>query len=119
VNDAPGLAGSHVAIAIGNGAALAQSQADFVLVNPSLAALADALDIARRTRAIVKQNLAWAALYNEISLPLALAGVLTPWLASLGMSVSSLLVVANSLRLASRNPPSRPASSLGSLIPDS
>jgi len=99
VNDAPVLAGAHVAIAPASGTAIAQSQADFVLANPSLEALADALAAARRTRRIVKQNLAWAALYNAVSIPLALAGVLTPWIAALGMAASSLLVVTNALRL--------------------
>jgi Cu2+-exporting ATPase len=102
VNDAPVLAGAHVAIAPANGTAIAQSQADFILVNPSLSCIADALEIARRTRTIVKQNLAWAIAYNAITLPLALSGSLTPWMASLGMSISSLVVVANALRLAPR-----------------
>jgi Cu2+-exporting ATPase len=105
VNDAPGLAGAHVAIAPANGTALAQSQADFILANPSLLSIAEALDTARRTRTIVKQNFAWAAAYNAVSVPLALAGILAPWMAALGMSLSSLLVVGNALRLARASPP--------------
>jgi Cu2+-exporting ATPase len=99
INDAPVLARAHVSIALASGAALAQSQADLVIANPSILAVAQALVLARRTRSIIRQNIAWAIGYNAISLPLALSGVLTPWLASLGMSISSLLVVGNALRL--------------------
>src|SRR4029079_12114814 len=71
------------------------------LLNSSITAIADALTVARRARAIIRQNLAWAIAYNAIALPLALGGFLTPWLASLGMSLSSLLVVGTALRLLS------------------
>jgi len=101
VNDAPVLAIAPVAIALGQGAAAAQSQADFIVLNSSITAIADALAVAKRARAIIRQNLAWAIAYNAIALPLALGGFLTPWLASLGMSLSSLLVVGNALRLLS------------------
>ncbi|QJR14174.1 heavy metal translocating P-type ATPase [Usitatibacter palustris] len=100
VNDAPSLAAAHVAIALGQGAALAQSQAGLVLINPSLMAIPEAIETARRTRRVIAQNLAWAAGYNLVTIPLAAAGVLAPWMASLGMSVSSLLVVLNALRIA-------------------
>jgi Cu2+-exporting ATPase len=99
VNDAPGLARADVSIALGGGAAAARSQADFVVLNPSLLALARAIEVARLARRVIKQNLGWSAAYNALTLPLALAGVLTPWMASLGMSLSSALVVANALRL--------------------
>jgi len=62
-------------------------------------AIAEAIELARRTRRIIRQNIAWSIVYNAVTLPLALAGMLTPWLASLGMSLSSLLVVVNALRL--------------------
>jgi Cu2+-exporting ATPase len=115
VNDAPVLASAHVAMTPASGTAIAQSQADFILANPSLLSIVEALDTARRTRAIVKQNLAWAAAYNAAAIPLALAGVLTPWIASLGMSLSSLFVVLNALRLSgTRLPPSASRA----LIPD-
>ena len=102
INDAPVLARAQVSIALASGAALAQSQADFVVANPSLLAIGEAIVLARRTRRIIRQNIAWAIAYNALTLPLALGGFLTPWLASLGMSLSSLLVVANALRLMRR-----------------
>ncbi len=102
VNDAPGLARADVAIAMGQGAALARSQADLVVINPSLLAIPDAIATARRARRVIAQNLGWAAAYNAVMLPLALSGMLAPWMASLGMSISSLAVVANALRIARR-----------------
>jgi Cu2+-exporting ATPase len=99
INDAPVLARAQVSIALASGAALAQSQADFVVANPSLLAIGEAIVLARRTRRVIRQNIAWSIAYNAVTLPLALGGFLTPWLASLGMSLSSLLVVANALRL--------------------
>ena len=100
LNDAPVLAGADVSIAIGDGAALAQRAADLVLATPSLARIPAAIALARRTRRIVRQNLAWAIGYNLLALPLAAAGMVTPWLAALGMALSSLLVTGNALRLA-------------------
>ncbi len=99
LNDAPVLAGADVSLAIGDGAALAQRAADLVLSGSSLGNVPAAIDIARRTRRIVRQNLAWAIGYNLLALPLAAAGMVTPWLAALGMALSSLAVTANALRL--------------------
>ncbi len=99
VNDAPVLARAQVAIALAQGAALAQSQADLVILSPSITAVAESIEVAGRARRVIRQNIAWAIGYNALALPLALTGLLTPWLASLGMSVSSLAVVANALRL--------------------
>ena len=104
INDAPVLARAQVSIALASGAALAQSQADLVVANPSLLAIGEAIALARRTRRIIRQNIGWSIAYNAFTLPLALGGFLTPWLASLGMSLSSLLVVANALRLLTRRP---------------
>ncbi len=104
INDAPVLARAQVSIALASGAALAQSQADLVVANPSLLAIGEAIELSRRTRRIIRQNIGWAIAYNAVTLPLALGGFLTPWLASLGMSLSSLLVVANALRLLRRRP---------------
>jgi Cu2+-exporting ATPase len=104
VNDGPVLARADVSIAMGQAVPLAQAKSDFVVLGGQLAAVASLMRHARRTRAIVRQNLAWAAVYNAVSVPLAVAGAMPPWLAGLGMAASSLLVVANSARLARMEP---------------
>ncbi|MES2859083.1 MAG: heavy metal translocating P-type ATPase metal-binding domain-containing protein [Pseudomonadota bacterium] len=100
INDAPVLAGADVSIAIGDGAALATRTADLVLASPDLRRIPQAIALARRTQAVIRQNLAWALGYNLLALPLAAMGMVTPWLAALGMALSSLAVTANALRLA-------------------
>ncbi|MBB1087850.1 cadmium-translocating P-type ATPase [Lysobacter sp. SG-8] len=100
LNDAPVLAGANVSLAMADGASLAQRAADFVVTSPSLLRIPEAVEIARRTRRIVRQNLAWATGYNLLALPLAASGHVTPWMAALGMALSSLLVTLNALRLA-------------------
>ena len=100
LNDAPVLAGANVSIAIGEGAALAQRAADLVLAGRSLSRIPQTVDIARRTRRVIRQNISWALAYNVSALPLAAAGMVTPLLAALGMAASSLLVTGNALRLA-------------------
>lgn len=99
LNDAPVLAGADVSLAMAEGAALAQRAADFVVTSPSLLRIPQAIALARRTQAIVRQNLAWALGYNLLALPLAASGLVTPWLAAIGMAASSLLVTLNALRL--------------------
>ncbi len=99
VNDAPVLAQAQVSVAMGSGTELARNQADIVLLGENLERLAEAVALARRTRRIVRQNLAWAFAYNLSAIPLAMLGWITPWMAGIGMSASSLLVVANALRL--------------------
>ena len=99
VNDAPVLAQAHVSIAMGSGAPLAQTRSDMVLMSTRLADLAHAVVVARRTRVVVRQNIIWAAAYNLVAIPLAATGQLTPWMAGLGMAMSSLIVVGNSMRL--------------------
>ena len=98
VNDAPVLAQAQVSIAMGTGAALAQGAADMVLVSPRLSDLGRGLRLSRKTLHIVRQNLSWAFAYNMVALPLAVSGWLTPWMAGIGMSASSLFVVFNALR---------------------
>jgi Cu2+-exporting ATPase len=100
VNDAPVLARADVSIAMGQAVPLAQAKSDFVVLGGQLLAVPALLMQARRTRRIVRQNLAWAAAYNATCVPLAVVGLMPPWLAGLGMAASSLLVVANSARLA-------------------
>jgi len=100
LNDAPVLAGADVSFALSDGAALAQRAADFVVTSPSLLRIPQSVALARRTRAVVRQNLAWALGYNLVVLPLAASGHVSPWLAALGMAGSSLLVTLNALRLA-------------------
>ncbi|RTL37492.1 MAG: cadmium-translocating P-type ATPase [Burkholderiales bacterium] len=99
INDAPVLAAADVRIAMGQGAMLARSAADALLVSNRLMAVPQALDLARRTRRVLRQNLAWAALYNLACVPLALAGWLPPLAAGIGMACSSLFVVLNAQRL--------------------
>jgi len=100
INDGPVLARADVSLAMGEGALVARSQADGVLVSNRLGDIVQARALAKRSLRIVRQNFAWAALYNAACVPLALAGWLPPWAAGLGMASSSLVVVMNSLRLA-------------------
>ena len=99
VNDAPALAGAHVSVAMGRGAAAAAARADAVLIGDDPDGLLAGIDVARHARRIVKQNLAWALGYNLVALPLAAAGAVPPWAAAIGMSLSSLAVAGNALRL--------------------
>jgi Cu2+-exporting ATPase len=99
VNDAPVLAAAQVSLAMGSGTQLAAAAADMVLLSERLPHLAQAVMMARKTRTIIRQNLAWALLYNLLAVPLAASGWLVPWMAAIGMSASSLLVVLNALRL--------------------
>ncbi len=100
LNDGPVLAGADVSFALGQAVPLAQSKADFVLMGGQLGVLISTVTRSRQTLRIVKQNLAWAAVYNAACVPLALMGFLPAWAAGLGMALSSLLVVLNALRLA-------------------
>jgi Cu2+-exporting ATPase len=99
INDAPVLAAADVRIAMGQGAMLARGAADALLVSNRLMAVPQALALALKTRRVLRQNLAWAALYNLACVPLALAGLLPPLAAGIGMAASSLFVVLNAQRL--------------------
>ena len=99
INDAPVLAGADTSIALAHGAELAQTSADVLLVGESLAPVATAVEVARGTLRVVRQNLAWAIGYNSLALPLAALGYVPPWAAAIGMSASSLIVVLNALRI--------------------
>ena len=99
INDAPVLAQADVSVAVAGGADVAREGADVILLNDDMRVLPRIIRQARRTRAIIRQNLIWASVYNLIVIPLAVFGYVTPWIAALGMSLSSLIVVANALRL--------------------
>lgn len=99
LNDGPVLAAAHASFAFGRAVPLAQARSDFVVLGDALMAIAQAHSQAGRTMRVVRQNLAWALAYNLAALPLAVAGLMPAWAAGLGMAASSLLVVANALRL--------------------
>lgn len=98
-NDVPALAGAGVSIAMGNGAAAACAHADAILLRPSLSVVLEAFGLAAKARQIVHQNLMWAIGYNLTAIPLAATGMVPPWVAAIGMSLSSLLVLTNALRV--------------------
>lgn len=100
LNDGPVLASANASIAIGQAVPLAQAQSDFVILSGELNRLPQLFTEAGRTMRIVRQNLIWAAVYNAVCVPLAVAGMLPAWLAGLGMAGSSLLVILNAARLA-------------------
>ncbi|WP_084199574.1 heavy metal translocating P-type ATPase [Noviherbaspirillum autotrophicum] len=99
INDAAVLRAADVSFAMGSGAALAQAHADTVLLSGRLSSVREAAQTATRTMQVIRQNLAWATLYNALAIPAAALGLLTPWLSGIGMSLSSALVVVNALRL--------------------
>ncbi len=111
INDAAALAAAHVSIAMGNGTQLAAASADMLLLSEQLPHLAEGVRVARRSVRIIRQNMAWAIGYNLLALPFAAVGLIAPWMAALGMSASSLVVVGNALRLSERSAHARlPAS---------
>ncbi|MCE9678458.1 cadmium-translocating P-type ATPase [Shewanella sp. AS1] len=99
INDAPVLAGANLSIAMGSGAAITKNSADMILLGDQLSRFSDAIKIAKLSGKIIKQNLYWALGYNLFIIPLAVTGHVLPYIAAIGMSASSLIVVLNSLRL--------------------
>ena len=99
VNDAPVLQGATVSVAMARASSLAKVSSDIVLVGDALGALPEAIRIARRARNIARQNLGWSVVYNFVALAAAAVGWLPPWLAAVGMSASSMVVVTNALRV--------------------
>lgn len=99
INDAPALTVAHIGMAMGNGSDIAVDSGDVTLLNGDLNRIADSIMISKKTMANVKQNFMWAFMYNVISIPLAITGILPPWFASATMAFSSVSVVLNSLRL--------------------
>ena len=104
INDAPSLAQADVSLSLGTASALTQWTADIVVLDDDLCDIGVALSASRRTFRVIRQNLAWALAYNAIAVPLAAAGQLSPLAAALGMSLSSILVIANACRLARVEP---------------
>ncbi|MBD3584447.1 cadmium-translocating P-type ATPase [Salinimonas sp. HHU 13199] len=99
INDAPVLAQSDISVAVGNATDIAKTSADIILLSPRLDALHTVFYLAKRTKSVIRQNMAWALGYNLLVLPLAISGLLAPWMAVIGMSISSMIVVFNSTRL--------------------
>ena len=99
VNDAPVLAAADASIAIGSGAALARASADAILLGQHLKPVVTLAAVAVRSRRVIAQSLGWAAGYNLLAVSVATLGFVAPWMAAIGMSASSLIVVANALRL--------------------
>jgi Cu2+-exporting ATPase len=100
INDVPVLAAADTSIAMGQASELAKLQADIILLTNDLMQIPKAITLSAQVVKVIKQNLTWALVYNVLALPLAIAGFVPPWLAAIGMSLSSLVVVLNALRLA-------------------
>ncbi len=103
INDAPVLSVANVSMTVSGASELANSAADFIITGTTLKYIVNTLDSAARTKQLIRQNLAWALSYNLLAVPFAAAGLVVPWMAALGMSLSSLIVVMNSGRLAKNN----------------
>ena len=99
INDAPALAAANVSLVVGNAVGIAIETADYILVDSDISKVAEVLDLSKQTLTVVKQNLFWAFAYNAIAIPIAMAGKLNPMIASAAMALSSVSVIANSLRL--------------------
>ena len=103
INDAPVLAAANVSMTVSGASELANSAADFIITGKSMRYVNYVFDSSGKTKAVIQQNLLWALAYNTLAVPFAAAGMIVPWMAALGMSLSSLLVVLNSGRLAKRD----------------
>lgn len=103
VNDAPVIAAAQVSVAMGSGTQVAIMNADILLLSNKLSHLASGIQVANRTLSIIWQNMSWALMYNLIALPAAAMGLVKPWMAALGMSFSSIIVVLNAMRLNRNN----------------
>jgi len=113
INDAPVLSVADVSMTVSGASELANSTADFIITGKTLKYIEYILSTADRTRSVIRQNLLWALAYNFTAVPFAAAGMIVPWMAALGMSLSSLLVVLNSGRLAKRKSSPAPLDRVG------
>jgi len=111
LNDAPALVAAHASMAPASAADVGRTAADFVFLRPSLTAVTTALDVSRRSAALIRQNFAIAIVYNAVAVPVAVLGHVTPLVAALAMSLSSILVVGNAMRLRPRHTGHDPAPS--------
>jgi Cu2+-exporting ATPase len=91
-----------------SGAALSKTGSDATLLNGRMCSLVELIQLSKKSRKIIKQNLGWAVLYNATTIPLAVSGNIPPWLAAIGMSISSLVAVVNALRLNAHNTEKKP-----------
>jgi len=105
MNDGPALSLANVSVAMGQGAPISQTRSDCLLMSNRLSDLSFSLKLSNQSFSLIRQNLGWALLYNVIAIPAAVMGYLEPWHAALGMSLSSLLVVLNGLRVLTMRPP--------------
>jgi Cu2+-exporting ATPase len=102
INDAPVLSAANVSMTVSGASELANSAADLIITGKTMRYIVFVFKIGDKTQAVIRQNLLWALAYNLLAVPFAAAGFIVPWMAALGMSLSSLLVVLNSGRLTKR-----------------
>ena len=100
INDAPTLSTTDVSFSLADSTALANNHSDFLLLGGGLTSIPESIELSQKTLKLIRQNISWAIIYNLIAIPFAIAGWIPPWMAAIGMSASSVIVVLNSMRLA-------------------